>query len=136
MSDINRQIMAAHRELDAFVHDGSSGVALRVATNSLSYTSRIQTSLQISANRQQAMPSGIGGSLPLPARHHAIWPALASHRPACDVRDHHLGDVDVVVEHLGLGGTRGRIQHLVRVGQLHPADLFHHAKGNTRCTLV
>ena len=26
MNDINRQIMAAHRELDAFTHDGSSGV--------------------------------------------------------------------------------------------------------------
>ena len=58
----------------------------------------------------------------------AVGPALAGDGSARDVRDHRLGDVDVVVEHLGLGRTRRRVQHLVRVGQLHPADSIHHAK--------
>ena len=58
----------------------------------------------------------------------AVGPTLAGDGSACDVRDHRLGDVDVVVEHLGLGGTRRRVQHLVRVGQLYPADSIHHAK--------
>ena len=57
----------------------------------------------------------------------AVGPALAGDGAACDVRDHRLGDVDVVVEHLRLGGTRRRVQHLVRVCQLHPAELIHHA---------
>ena len=56
----------------------------------------------------------------------AVGPSLTGGGPARDTREHHLGDADVVVEHLGLGGTRRRIQHLVRVGQLDPADLFHH----------
>ena len=32
-----------------------------------------------------------------------VRPALAGDRPARDVRDHRVGDVDVVVEHFGLG---------------------------------
>ena len=42
----------------------------------------------------------------------------------CGIID--LGDADVVVEHLGFGGTRRRVQHLVRVGELHPAVSIHH----------
>ena len=56
----------------------------------------------------------------------AVGPALAGGGPAGDVRHHGLGDVDVVVEHLCLCGTRRRVQHLVRVGQLHPAVSIHH----------
>ena len=57
-----------------------------------------------------------------------VGPALACHRPARDVRHHRLGHVDVVVEDLGLGGPRRRVQHLVRIGQLHPTELIHHTK--------
>ncbi len=56
----------------------------------------------------------------------AVGPALAGHRPARDVRNHHLGDLDVVLEDLGLGGTRRGVKHLVGVGELHPTELIHH----------
>ena len=46
-----------------------------------------------------------------------VGPPLAGDRPAGDVRKHHVGDAGVVAEDVGLGGTGGRIQHLVGVGQ-------------------
>ncbi len=49
----------------------------------------------------------------------AVRPALPGHRPAGDVRKHHLGNAGVVAEDVGLGGAGGRIQHLVGIGQLH-----------------
>jgi hypothetical protein len=43
------------------------------------------------------------------------------------VRQHHGSDARVVVDHLGLGGAGGGIEHLVEVAQTQatPADVDH-----------
>ena len=47
----------------------------------------------------------------------ALRPAQPRHRPAGQVRQHHGSDSRVVVDHLGLGGAGGGIEHLVEVAQ-------------------
>ncbi len=56
----------------------------------------------------------------------AVGPPFAGDRAPGDVRQHGVGDGQVVVEHLGLGGADGRIEHLVRIGQFDPAEALHH----------
>src|SRR5699024_9076998 len=47
-----------------------------------------------------------------------VHPALAGDRPAGTVRQHRSGHLQVVVDHLRLGGAAGRVEHLVQAGQL------------------
>jgi len=51
---------------------------------------------------------------------HSVGPSLTGGRPSGDVRHHHLGNTDVIIEDVGFGGSGGGVQHLVGVGQLHP----------------
>ena len=55
-----------------------------------------------------------------------VGPAFARHGTTRDVGQHRFSDVDVVVEDLSLRCPGRRVQHLVRVGQLHPVITVHH----------
>ena len=52
----------------------------------------------------------------------AVGPAHHRDRAVAQVRQHHVGDGEVVGEHVGLRGAGERVEHLARVGQLRPAD--------------
>ena len=54
-----------------------------------------------------------------------IGPAFAGHGTARDVRQHGVGDGQVIVENVGLGRAGRRIEHLVGVCQPHPSELLH-----------
>src|SRR5215213_3465784 len=49
---------------------------------------------------------------------HPVRPAFAGGRTITQVRKHHPGNLRVVGQHVGLGGLRCRVQHLVEVGEL------------------
>ena len=55
----------------------------------------------------------------------AIGPALAGDRPAAGVCHEQRRDGQVVLQHLGLGGAGGLVEHLVGMGEAHglPVDL-------------
>ena len=52
----------------------------------------------------------------------AVGPADHRHRAVAQVRQHHVGDGQVVGQHVGLGGAGERVEHLARVGQLRPPE--------------
>jgi hypothetical protein len=68
---------------------------------------------------------------------HTVGIALERHRAAGDVREQHRRNPLVVVEHLGLGESVGRVEHLRQVGQRQrPAvdldrDLVHYVSRTT-----
>ena len=47
----------------------------------------------------------------------AVGPALARHRPPSRVRHEQRGDGQEVLQHIGLGGAGGLVEHLVGVGE-------------------
>ena len=47
-----------------------------------------------------------------------VGPAFSGGRTTGDMRQHHLGDGRVIPENICFGGAGGRVEHLVRVGQL------------------
>ena len=57
---------------------------------------------------------------------HPVHPALARRRATRRLRDHDRGDAVVVVDHLALGGARGRVEDLVEVRQPQPAPVDVH----------
>ena len=52
----------------------------------------------------------------------AVGPAHHRDRAVAQVRQHHVGDRQVVGEHVGLRGAGERVEHLARVGQLRAPD--------------
>src|SRR5690606_24504871 len=53
----------------------------------------------------------------------AVHPALAGHGPPAQVREHDLGDLGVVPDHVRLGGPGAGVENLVEAAQAQAAAL-------------